>query len=146
LEPVETQSDQTLFMDLLKKASGNLSLPKQVEFKLQIPAAQEKRTVVRQEKTVGQEKIGRQETEGDNSRLAAELHLLKNRHVLDPKRHYRKNNSLFQQAQIGTIINGPTHGRVSKKTLVQETLEQDYVSNKFKEIVQSKTKTRRKKK
>ena len=74
--------------------------------------------------------------------LKRDLQLLKMRDVLDPKRHYRKDNSktaVPQYSQIGTIVEGPTEffsARISKKerkqTLLESVLETEGTSQRFK--------------
>lgn len=75
------------------------------------------------------------------------------RDVLDPKRHYKKDNErnkIPEFSQVGTIIEGPTEyfsGRLSnkerKKTLVEEILKHEKVTGRFKkkynEIQEKKT-------
>ncbi|POS82645.1 hypothetical protein EPUL_005758 [Erysiphe pulchra] len=74
--------------------------------------------------------------------LKRDLQLLRMRDVLDPKRHYKKDNlrnKIPEFSQVGTIIEGPTEyfsGRLTnkerKKTLVQETLEHEKITGRFK--------------
>lgn len=64
------------------------------------------------------------------------------RNVLDPKRHYRKDNSKLsvpEYSQAGTLIEGPTEffsARMTKKdrkrTLLEEVLETEDVTRRFK--------------
>lgn len=75
------------------------------------------------------------------------------RSILDPKRHYKKDNSrpdVPAFSQVGTIIEGPTEfysGRINnkdrKKTFVEEVLAQEEKTGRFKkkynEIQQAKT-------
>ncbi|KAI1005213.1 hypothetical protein K3495_g3003 [Podosphaera aphanis] len=71
-----------------------------------------------------------------------DLKLLRMRDVLDPKRHYKKDQrkSEFPEfSQVGTIIEGPTeyyNGRLSnkerKQTLVEETLHSTKSMQRFK--------------
>jgi hypothetical protein len=76
--------------------------------------------------------------------LRRDLQLLKMRGVLDPKRHYKKDNKSDFPAfsQVGTIIEGPTEflkGRLTnkerKKTFVEEILAQEQQSGRFKRKV-----------
>ncbi|KAE8377924.1 Fcf2 pre-rRNA processing-domain-containing protein [Aspergillus bertholletiae] len=70
-----------------------------------------------------------------------DLQLLRMRSVLDPKRHYKKENGKAQPpkySQVGTIIEGPTEffsGRIvkkdRKKTFVEEVLDQERYSRRF---------------
>ncbi|KAI0395338.1 Fcf2-domain-containing protein [Xylariaceae sp. FL0594] len=73
--------------------------------------------------------------------LRRDLQLLKMRDVLDPKRHYKKDNSrgIPQFSQVGTVIPGPTDffsARVTKKdrkrTLLQDVLETEKETKRFK--------------
>ncbi|PYI26570.1 nucleolus protein required for cell viability [Aspergillus indologenus CBS 114.80] len=73
--------------------------------------------------------------------LRRDLQLLRMRSVLDPKRHYKKENSKAQPptySQIGTIIEGPTEffsGRIAKKdrkkTFVDEALALEKETKRF---------------
>jgi len=63
------------------------------------------------------------------------------RDVLDPKRHYKKDNSrgIPEFSQVGTVIPGPTDyfsGRVTKRdrkqTLLGEVLETEKSTKRFK--------------
>ena len=89
--------------------------------------------------------------------LKKDLHVLKSRNVLDPKRHYRKEklgNSPF--IQIGTVIQGPTEyysSRLVRKdrreNIVQELLAdadaKSYFKKKYLEIQDKKSRfTKRK--
>ena len=76
--------------------------------------------------------------------LRRDLQLLKMRSVLDPKRHYKKDNKPDFPAfsQVGTIIEGPTEflkGRLTnkerKKTFMEETIAQEQQSGRFKRKV-----------
>ncbi|KAH8600823.1 Fcf2 pre-rRNA processing-domain-containing protein [Bisporella sp. PMI_857] len=74
--------------------------------------------------------------------LKRDLQLLHMRGVLDPKRHYKKEGSkpkIPEFSQVGTIIEGPTEfltGRLTnkerKRTLVEEILETEKSSGRFK--------------
>jgi hypothetical protein len=74
--------------------------------------------------------------------LKRDLQLLKMRSVLDPHRHYKKDNrksDVPEFSQVGTIIEGPTEyfsGRLSnkerKRTFVEEVLTGEQASGKFK--------------
>lgn len=75
--------------------------------------------------------------------LKRDLQLLRMRSVLDPHRHYKKDNSsknhVPEYSQVGTIIEGPTEffsGRLSnkdrKRTFVEEVLAGETASHKFK--------------
>ncbi|XDG00529.1 hypothetical protein ABKA04_000144 [Annulohypoxylon sp. FPYF3050] len=74
--------------------------------------------------------------------LKKDLQLLRMRDVLDSKRFYRKDSSrslVPEFSQVGTIVEGPTdffNGRLTKKerkrTLLEEVLETEDVTRKFK--------------
>lgn len=74
--------------------------------------------------------------------LKRDLQLLKMRNVLDPKRHYKKDNAKNDVpafSQVGTIIEGPTEffsSRLSnkdrKQTLLEEVINQEESSGRFK--------------
>ncbi|KAH9221879.1 putative rRNA-processing protein fcf2 [Leptodontidium sp. 2 PMI_412] len=74
--------------------------------------------------------------------LKRDLQLLRMRDVLDPKRHYKKDNKKQQVpefSQVGTIIEGPTEyfssrllNKDRKRTLVEEVLAGEKASGRFK--------------
>ena len=74
--------------------------------------------------------------------LKRDLQLLKMRNVLDPKRHYKKENGKTNApefSQVGTIIEGPTEfyssripNRERKKTFVDEILAAEESNGRFK--------------
>ncbi|PBP17051.1 rRNA-processing protein FCF2 [Diplocarpon rosae] len=74
--------------------------------------------------------------------LKRDLQLLRMRDVLDPKRHYKKDNRKQQipaYSQVGTIIEGPTEyfssrlmNKDRKRTLVEEVLATEKASGRFK--------------
>lgn len=74
--------------------------------------------------------------------LQRDLQLLKMRNVLDPHRHYRKDNGKMkapEYSQVGTIVEGPTEffsGRIEnkkrKKTFVEEVLAGEQETGRFK--------------
>ena len=74
--------------------------------------------------------------------LKRDLQLLRMRDVLDPKRHYKKDNKKQQIpefSQVGTIIQGPTEyfsarlmNKDRKRTLVEEVLAGEKSSGRFK--------------
>lgn len=74
--------------------------------------------------------------------LKRDLQLIKMRNVLDPHRHYKKENGKMQApefSQVGTIIEGPTEffsGRLEnkkrKRTIVEEVLAGEQQSGRFK--------------
>jgi hypothetical protein len=73
--------------------------------------------------------------------LRRDLQLLKMRNVLDPKRHYKKDNSKNDVpafSQVGTIIEGATEfysSRLNKKerkqTILEEVIAQEKDSGRF---------------
>ncbi|KAL4789894.1 Fcf2 pre-rRNA processing-domain-containing protein [Aspergillus venezuelensis] len=73
--------------------------------------------------------------------LKRDLQLLRMRSILDPKRHYKKENGKAQPpkySQVGTIVEGPTEyfsGRIAKrdrkKTFVEEALVLERENKRF---------------
>jgi hypothetical protein len=73
--------------------------------------------------------------------LRRDLQLLKMRNVLDPKRHYKKDNAKSDVpafSQVGTVIEGPTEfysSRVTnkerKQTILEEVVAQEQESGRF---------------
>jgi len=73
--------------------------------------------------------------------LKRDLQLLKMRNVLDPHRHYKKDNGKLkapEYSQVGTIIEGPTEyfsGRIQnkdrKRTFVEEVLAREQETGRF---------------
>ncbi|KAI9367094.1 Fcf2 pre-rRNA processing-domain-containing protein [Aspergillus egyptiacus] len=73
--------------------------------------------------------------------LKRDLQLLRMRSILDPKRHYKKENGKAQPpkfSQVGTIIEGPTEffsGRIvkrdRKKTFVEEAMVLEQETKRF---------------
>lgn len=74
--------------------------------------------------------------------LKRDLQLIKMRNVLDPHRHYKKDNGKMkapEYSQIGTIVEGPTEyfsGRIQnkdrKRTFVEEVLSGEQQTGRFK--------------
>lgn len=75
--------------------------------------------------------------------MKRDFQLLKMRSVLDPKRHYKKDNAkknaIPEFSQVGTIIQGPTEyfsarltNRDRKRTLVEEVLAGEKRTQRFK--------------
>lgn len=74
--------------------------------------------------------------------LKRDLQLLRMRDVLDPKRHYKKENRkqlVPEYSQVGTIIQGPTEyfssrllNKERKRTLVEEVLAGEKATGRFK--------------
>ena len=85
--------------------------------------------------------------------LKRDLQLIEMRNVLDPHRHYKKNNrkgKLPTFSQIGTVVQGPTEwfsGRINRKdrskTFAEEEMRNEAATGRFKrkynEIQESKT-------
>ncbi|KAI2487164.1 rRNA-processing protein FCF2 [Pyrenophora tritici-repentis] len=73
--------------------------------------------------------------------LRRDLQLLKMRSVLDPKRHYKKDNSKNDVpafSQVGTVIEGPTEffssrlkNKERKQTMLEEVIAQEQDSGRF---------------
>lgn len=85
--------------------------------------------------------------------LKRDLQLLKMRHVLDPKRFYKKEDAPSKYFAVGTIQSDPTEffsNRLSKRqrkqTLAEEVLStrSDYFKSKYRDIQKAKTSGRRK--
>lgn len=89
--------------------------------------------------------------------LRRDLQLLKMRSVLDPKRHYKKDNAkndVPEFSQVGTIIEGANefyssrlNNKDRKQTILEEVIAQEHDSGRFKRKYEdiSKTKTSGKK-
>jgi hypothetical protein len=58
--------------------------------------------------------------------LQRELHIIKNRHVLDPKRHYKRQDKFSSQIQFGEIIPGVEDKRQRVRSITREMLQDDY--------------------
>lgn len=73
--------------------------------------------------------------------LRRDLQLLKMRNVLDPKRHYKKDNSksdIPAFSQVGTIVEGATEfyssrikNKDRKRTILEEVITQEQESGRF---------------
>lgn len=83
--------------------------------------------------------------------LKRDLHILKNRHVLDPKRFYKKEDAPSKYFAMGTIKEDPTEffsarltRKQRKRTLAEEILSTrgDYFDKKYKEIAKSQRNSR----
>lgn len=74
--------------------------------------------------------------------LKRDLQLLKMRNVLDPHRHYKKDNGKMrppEYSQVGTIVEGPTeyfssriNNKDRKRTFVDEVLSNEKDTGRFK--------------
>jgi len=73
--------------------------------------------------------------------LRRDLQLLKMRNVLDPKRHYKKENSkndIPAFSQVGTVVEGATEfyssrikNKERKRTILEEVISQEQESGRF---------------
>jgi hypothetical protein len=73
--------------------------------------------------------------------LRRDLQLLKMRNVLDPKRHYKKDNSkndIPAFSQVGTVVEGATEffssrlkNKERKRTILEEVISQEKESGRF---------------
>lgn len=54
-----------------------------------------------------------------------DLHIIRNRHVIDPKRHYKKMDKLSSVYQVGRIIGAADESRRVKKLSIAQELLQD---------------------
>ncbi|KAK6088389.1 hypothetical protein SCUP234_00877 [Seiridium cupressi] len=83
--------------------------------------------------------------------MVRDLKLLKSRHILDPKRFYKKDSrsAVPEFSQVGTVVAGPTEffsarmTKERKRTLLEEVMETEASNKKFKskygEIQKAKT-------
>ncbi|KAK7202546.1 putative nucleolus protein required for cell viability [Myxozyma melibiosi] len=122
----------------------------------------ELRSVVDYSKIKKDAKMAKEDTAGEKwfdmpktemtPQIKRDLQLLKLRHVLDPKRHYRRpdDKAEMKYFQPGTIVEGPTEffsARLTKKerkqTLADEIMADEraktYFKNKYEEIQKAKT-------
>ncbi|KAB2576978.1 putative rrna-processing protein fcf2 protein [Lasiodiplodia theobromae] len=108
--------------------------------KVEDPVAVKKRKIEEKKATAGERWFNLPKTEL-TPELKRDLQLLKMRNVLDPHRHYKKENSkdfVPEYSQVGTIVEGPTEyfsarlqKKDRKKTFVEEVLEQEKSSGRF---------------
>ncbi|KAI9040876.1 Fcf2 domain-containing protein [Aspergillus affinis] len=97
-------------------------------------------SIIKEKQTAGADWFNLPKTEL-TPELKRDLQILRMRSVLDPKRHYKKENGKVQPpqySQIGTIIEGPGEffsGRITKKdrkkTFVEEVLASERESRRF---------------
>ncbi|RAL08402.1 Fcf2 domain-containing protein [Aspergillus homomorphus CBS 101889] len=127
--------------DLALVDTGKL-LPHAVANALQTPQSSRlaESTKYKTKPTAGKDWFNLPKTEL-TAELRRDLQLLRMRSVLDPKRHYKKENGKSQiptYSQIGTVVEGPTEffsGRIAKrdrkKTFVDEALAIEKESKRF---------------
>ncbi|KAJ5204053.1 uncharacterized protein N7498_004932 [Penicillium cinerascens] len=134
LEPYVRQGDEIATVD-----SAQLIDPKQKELSNSIRSLGAKNPK-KEKPTAGPDWFDLPKTEL-TTELKRDLQLLRMRYVLDPKRHYKKENGKAKPpefSQVGTIIQGPTEffsGRIAKKdrkkTFVEETMAVERESRRF---------------
>ncbi|EKG14652.1 Fcf2 pre-rRNA processing [Macrophomina phaseolina MS6] len=109
--------------------------------KVEDPVAVKKKQLEEKKATAGEQWFNLPKT-NLTPELKRDLQLLKMRNVLDPHRHYKKENSksfVPEYSQVGTIVEGPTEyfsarlqNKQRKKTFVEEVLEQEKDAGRFK--------------
>jgi hypothetical protein len=73
-----------------------------------------------------------------SAQLAKDLHIIQNRHVLDPKRHYKKMDKIGKVFQMGTVVatKEEHRNRLTRKekgnTIVEELLENNEIKTYLK--------------
>lgn len=116
------------------------------------PVPQRRPAKVRETETAGKSwfDLGKPEMTPE---LKRDLQLLKMRHVLDPKRFYKREDAPSKYFAVGTIQEDPTEffsnrltRKERKRTLAEEVLStrQDYFKSKYRDIQKAKTSGRRK--
>ncbi|KAF2819150.1 Fcf2-domain-containing protein [Ophiobolus disseminans] len=108
--------------------------------KIDDPIAAKRQKLEEKKATAGKEWFNMPKTDL-TPELRRDLQLLKMRSVLDPKRHYKKDNSrndIPEFSQVGTVIEGATEffsSRLSKKerkqTILEEVIAQEQESGRF---------------
>ncbi|GME46603.1 rRNA processing protein fcf2 [Neofusicoccum parvum] len=108
--------------------------------KVEDPVAVRKKQAEDKKATAGEQWFNMPKTDL-TPELKRDLQLLKMRNVLDPHRHYKKENSkdfVPEYSQVGTIVEGPTEyfsarlqKKDRKKTFVEEVLGQEKNSGRF---------------
>ncbi|OJD31574.1 rrna-processing protein fcf2 [Diplodia corticola] len=108
--------------------------------KVEDPVAVKKKKIEEKKATAGEQWFNMPKTDL-TPELKRDLQLLKMRNVLDPHRHYKKENSkdfVPEYSQVGTIIEGPTEyysarlqKKERKKTFVEEVLDREKNSGRF---------------
>ncbi|KAH0292088.1 Fcf2-domain-containing protein [Aureobasidium namibiae CBS 147.97] len=109
--------------------------------KVEDPVAIKKKTIESKKATAGEQWYNMPRTDL-TPELKRDLQLLKMRNVLDPHRHYKKENGKMrppEYSHVGTIVEGPTEyfsGRLNnkdrKKTFVDEVLSSEKDTGRFK--------------
>ncbi|KAI9689601.1 MAG: hypothetical protein M1822_010253 [Bathelium mastoideum] len=109
--------------------------------KVEDPIALKKRAIKEKKATAGSDWFNLPKTDL-TPELKRDLQLLKMRNVLDPHRHYKKENSkslIPEYSQVGTIEEGPTEffsARLSnkerKRNIVEEILSREDETKRFK--------------
>ncbi|KAJ5936465.1 Fcf2 pre-rRNA processing [Penicillium verhagenii] len=135
LEPYVRQSDDFALAD-----TTQLVDPKQKKLSNSLHLIQQAKKSSKDKATAGPQWFDLPKTEM-TTELKRDLQLLRMRSVLDPKRHYKKENGkakLPEFSQVGTIIEGPTEffsGRIvkkdRKKTFVAETMALERETKRF---------------
>ncbi|KAL0262171.1 dTDP-fucopyranose mutase [Diplodia seriata] len=108
--------------------------------KVEDPVAVKKKKIEEKKATAGEQWFNLPKTDL-TPELKRDLQLLKMRNVLDPHRHYKKENSkdfVPEYSQVGTIVEGPTEyysarlqKKERKKTFVEEVLDREKNSGRF---------------
>ncbi|KAK7547047.1 Fcf2 pre-rRNA processing-domain-containing protein [Phyllosticta citricarpa] len=108
--------------------------------KVEDPVAVRKKKIEERKATAGDKWFNLPKTDL-TPELKRDLQLLKMRNVLDPHRHYKKEDSkdVPEYSQVGTIVEGPTEyysariqNKDRKRTFVEEVLSQEKDSGRFK--------------
>ncbi|KAF1940914.1 Fcf2-domain-containing protein [Clathrospora elynae] len=140
-----TRLDHSKLVDKKQQALANGI--KKIEDPLQI----KKQKHEQKQATAGTEWFNMPKTEL-TPELRRDLQLLKMRSVLDPKRHYKKDNSKDDVpafSQVGTIIEGATEfyssrlkNKDRKQTILEEVVAQEHNSGRFKRKYEDISKTK----
>ncbi|KAJ5279902.1 hypothetical protein N7478_005274 [Penicillium angulare] len=135
LEPYVRQSNDIAVVD-----SAQLIDPKQKELANSLRSIQNPKKTSKDKPTAGPEWFNLPKTEL-TTELKRDLQILRMRSVLDPKRHYKKENGkakVPEFSQVGTIVQGPTEffsGRIAKKdrkkTFVAEAMALERENRRF---------------
>ncbi|GLI82035.1 dTDP-fucopyranose mutase [Penicillium ochrochloron] len=142
---LSTSSTLTPYMrpgaeDIATVDSAQLIDPKQKELSNTIRSVATKTAAKKDKATAGPDWFNLPKTEL-TPELKRDLQLIRMRSVLDPKRHYKKENGkakIPEFSQVGTIIQGPTEffsGRIAKKdrkkNFVEEALALERQNRRF---------------
>ncbi|KAJ5107557.1 hypothetical protein N7456_004232 [Penicillium angulare] len=135
LEPYVRQNNDIAVVD-----SAQLIDPKQKELANSLRSIQNPKKTSKDKATAGPEWFNLPKTEL-TTELKRDLQILRMRSVLDPKRHYKKENGkakVPEFSQVGTIVQGPTEffsGRIAKKdrkkTFVAEAMALERENRRF---------------